>query len=174
MGRRNAAALTVALLSALSTGCLPFDSVDGSFEPLADAVRESARTSKAFRLSATTDFDWDRVYVFPQYSTPEAIESELGFEWGEAGDSEVRSTDSVHLIVFVEDGEVVRAFDQDTGDGYFICVGRPVVKGGLSQREAVLKAIQTPEGGSLRYVSLARPRSAREAARTKKCLETYT
>jgi hypothetical protein len=154
---------------------VPFDSVDGSLEPLADAVHGSARTGEAFQLSAATDFDWDRVYVFGPYSSPESINEELGFDWDDAGDSAIEDADWVNLIVFVEDGEVVRAFDHDNGDGEFACLASPYLEGGLTRREALVRVKRTPnDGGSLDYVFLAHPRDDREAARTRKCLGLFT
>ena len=113
--------------------------------------------------------------MFAPYSSPESIDEQLGFDWDGSGDSAIESADWVNLIVFVEDGEVVRAFDHDLGDGEFGCLASPYVEGGLAPREAMVRVKRTPnDGGSLDYVFLAHPRHDREAARTTKCLELYT
>jgi hypothetical protein len=175
MGRRNAAAVAAVLAAAGATGCGPFGGVNGSLGPLADAVHASARTGEAFQLSAATDFDWDRVYVFGPYSTPDSINEEIGFEWDDADDSAIEGADWMKLIVFVEDGQVVRAFDHDNGDGEFACLASPYLEGGLTRREAFVRVKRTPnDGGSLDYVFLAHPRNDRDAARTRKCLELFT
>jgi hypothetical protein len=170
MGGRHAAALTAAFLLA-GTGWGPCDSVEGSLDPLSDAVKRSARTHEAFLLSSLTDFDWDRVYAFPPYSSTEEIERELGFDWGDAGDSAASSgNDSFYLLVFVNGGQVARAFDHEIGGGDLACMGPPFVEGGLTPGEAVLRA----ERSDHLLVSLAHSRGAREARRIKRCVRTYS
>jgi hypothetical protein len=62
MGRRSATALISAVALVAGAGCGPFgDTVDGTLEPLADAVGDAGRTGKPFRLSSVTDFEWERV-----------------------------------------------------------------------------------------------------------------
>lgn len=78
---------------------------------LAAAVEDAGQTGEPFRLSSITEFEWDRVYVFASYASPENIEEELGFEWQGAEDSASRRSDALNLIVFVEDQRVVEAFD---------------------------------------------------------------
>jgi hypothetical protein len=174
MGRRHAAALTAAFLVA-GTDWGPCDSVDGSLEPLSEAVEHAARTHEPFRLSSVTDFDWDRVYAFPPYTSPEEIERELGFDWGGAGDSASRTNDAWYLLVFVNGGQVARAFDQEIVRGHLACIGGSFVEGGLSPSEAVFRVTHGPDtasGGGL--VWLARPRDEREARRVKRCIRTYS
>ena len=173
MGRRHAAALTAAALALAGPGCGFFgDSVEGSLEPLTKKVRQSARTGEPFRLSDATDFEWQRVYVIHPYSSPEDINEELGFDWGDADESSIESLDWIHLLVFVADGHVVRAFDHDVEGGYFSCLSAPVVRGGLSRRDALLKAVRV-SGGSPGEVALVRARDEQEAARLERCARTY-
>jgi hypothetical protein len=174
VGPRAIAAVLSA--GAACAGCGPFgDAVEDSFEPLGDAVRRSARASEPFRLSAVTDFDWDRVHALPPYADPESIVRELGVDWDGAGDTESRHNDAYDLLVFVKDGEVVRAFDQQ-GDGDLTCIDPPVVRGGLTPAEAVLRAGESSadDGSPYYFVSLARPRDAAEARRTEECVEDYS
>jgi hypothetical protein len=117
-----------------------------------------------------TDFDWDRGHVFPPYMGPDEIEHELGFDWGGAGDSASGQSDAFYLLVFVNGGQVARAFDHEIGDGDLACMAHPFVEGGLTPSEAVLSA----EGSGHSLVSLAHPRDAREALRIKRCLRTYS
>jgi hypothetical protein len=148
----------------------------GHAAALTAAVLATARTDKPFRLSSVTDFDWDRVHAFPPYSSPEEIVRQLGLEWDDAGDTASGENDSYNLLVFVRGGQVVRAFDHDVGDGNFTCIDPPVVRGGLSRSEAVLRVSETrnDDGSAHYYVALARPRDAGEARRTKRCLKTYS
>jgi hypothetical protein len=174
MGRRHTAALTAVLLVA-GTGWGPCDSVDGSLEPLSDAVQRAARTHEPFRLASVTEFEWDRVYAFPPYTSPEAIERELGFDWGGAGDSESRSNDVWYLLVFVNGGQVVRAFDHEMVRGHLACIASRVVEGGLTPDQAVLRVSAGPDTASgSGLVWLARPRDAREARRIERCRRTYS
>ena len=80
----------------------------------------------------------------------------------------------MNLIVFVENGQVVRAFDHNTAGGDFACLASPFLEEGLTRRESLVsvKRIRT-DGGSLDHVFLAHPRNDRDAARTRKCLDLY-
>jgi hypothetical protein len=121
-----------------------------------------------------TDFDWDRVHAFPPYTSPEEIERELGFDWGGAGDSASRSDDAWYLLVFVNGGQVARAFDHEIVRGDLACISSSFVEGGLTPSEAVLR-VTAPRGGSGDgLVWLARPRDAREARRIERCRRTYS
>jgi hypothetical protein len=114
---RNALLLATILLA----GCGPFfDGVGGSSDEIADAVE----AGKPFRLADVTGFDWDRFYAFGSYTTPDQIDKALGFHWEDAKHSDFVESDGGSLLVFVRDGEVVEAFDQDWGAGHFSCVDR--------------------------------------------------
>jgi len=108
------------LAATLLAGCAPFsDGIGGSSDEVADAIA----AGKPFRLADLTDFEWDRFYSFGAYLTNERVDEQLGFHWGKAEASDFASSDGGSLLVFVRDGEVVEAFDQDWDDGYFDCVG---------------------------------------------------
>jgi hypothetical protein len=125
--------LAVALLVA---GCGPFSSdIDDPSDDIAAAVESASASGARFRLADATDFEWDRFYVFAPYFTQEAVDKQLGFHWGDAEDSLYTGTEGGNLLVFVRDGKVVKAFDQDSGHGDFSCVETPH---GLSPRDAVL------------------------------------
>jgi hypothetical protein len=65
--------------------------------------------------------------------------------------------DVITLLVFVRDGEVVKAYDQGNGDGFFHCLG----KRGLSPEEAVFRVKRVDEGEfNLDYVLRPPPRPA--------------
>jgi hypothetical protein len=172
-GRRGVVVLAVAV-AALAGGCGPFaDDVDGSLDELDDAVRRASETGRPFRLSAVTSFDWDRFYVFPPNTTPERINRTLGFEWEQADHSNIGSSDSITLLVFVRDGEVTRAFDHDRGRGDLICLsGRVLGRAAVARRDAVLRVPPTRGGRrreARRLVILAKPRSRSEARSLARC-----
>lgn len=58
-------------------------------------------------LAETTDFEWDRVCVFPRRLPKETVDETLGLEWGVVGGDTIDTRD---LLVFVRDGEVVKHF----------------------------------------------------------------
>jgi hypothetical protein len=122
----------------LLAGC----GVGGSSDDIADAVHDAAESGRPFRLADATDLDWDRFYAVPPYSSPKDIEEQLGFDWGDAVHSDIKASDAITLLVIVRDGEVVKAFDQENGDGYFQCVG----KHGLTPEEAVFRVKRVDEG----------------------------
>ena len=57
------------------------------------------------RMSDVTDFAWEELYVFPPYTSQEQIDRALGFEWSDP--SGISLKDTITLLVFVDDGEVV-------------------------------------------------------------------
>jgi hypothetical protein len=132
---RRGVVLALALL--LTAGC----GVGGSSDQIGDAVHEAAASGRPFRLADVTDFEWDRFYAVPPYSTPREIEEQLGFDWGDAVHSDIDTSDAITLLLFVRDGEVVKAFEQENGAGYFSCLDRE----GFTPAEAVLrvKRVQT-------------------------------
>lgn len=56
-------------------------------------------------LSDLTDFEWDRVCVFPPDATRESVDSQLGMSWGVIGGDP--NGDGRPLLVFVRGEEVV-------------------------------------------------------------------
>jgi hypothetical protein len=119
--RRLSAAVALALFAA---GCGPFfDGVGSASDDIADAVHAAAEDGSTFRLADVTDFEWDRFYVVGPYFSQENADKQLGFHWSHASNSDYKMSDGGSLLVFVRDGEVVRAYDQSNGDGIFTCVG---------------------------------------------------
>ena len=145
-------------LAALVAGCGPFDGIDGSSEELADAVYEAGATGRPLRLAEATSFEWDRVHVFGPYTPASEIERSLGFRWGGANDSEISTSDVMALVVFVRDGEVVKAFEQGYGDGIFDCLDRRTLgRNGLTPTQAVLPVQRTRRDGQTFDVVLPGP-----------------
>jgi len=59
------------------------------------------------RFKDLTGFKWDKVYIFPPYTTRKVIDDDLGFHWKTARSIQMDLRDDVNLIVFTNDGEVV-------------------------------------------------------------------
>lgn len=71
---------------------------------LAEDLRVAATRDDPL-LTDVTDFEWDRVCVFPPSVTRESVDAELGFSWGVIGGDP--NGDGRPLLVFVRDDEVV-------------------------------------------------------------------
>ncbi len=58
-------------------------------------------------LKDVTDFEWDRIYVFPPYTSVKEIHTALGYDWDEAENTGIHMFDSFNLLVFTRAGKVV-------------------------------------------------------------------
>jgi hypothetical protein len=81
-----------------------------------------------------TDFEWDRLHIFPPYIRLSEIDRELGFAWPTASETGIQNREGIALLVFVRQGKVVRFVDQPRRDSDFASAFRP---GGYSPAEAV-------------------------------------
>lgn len=70
----------------------------------------SASTNPVVTVSALTDFQWDKLFVFGPYTPIQKIHAQLGFTWAEAEKTHIDSSDAFYLLVFVKDGKVARHF----------------------------------------------------------------
>jgi hypothetical protein len=137
----------IAALALAFAGC-GSDSVSGTSEEIADAVHRAGTSDEPFRLAEATGFDWDRAYVFGPYTSPRRIREQLGFDWDGADDTAVETADWVALLVFLRDGEVVEAYDQEVTGGDFTDLPRLEGEGlSLTPEEAVLRVRRFREGG---------------------------
>ena len=73
---------------------------------LADDLRIAAGAGDPL-LAEVTDFEWDRVCVFPPNLSKDAVDETLGLEWGVVGGGDL---DDRNLLVFVEGDRVVKHF----------------------------------------------------------------
>jgi hypothetical protein len=92
-------------------------------------------------LTEINDFRWDRLYFFPPYSTDEEIKAALGTAWPVMGHSRVHMLEGFTLVVFVLDGNVVRAHDHERTKGDFSELYR---REGYARSEAKFTVL--PEG----------------------------
>jgi hypothetical protein len=167
-------ALAVAVvLTAGLTGCSALGG--GTSDSLAEAVEQSAETGATFRLSSVTEFEWDRAYVVAPYASAETVNRQLGFHWDDA-EGAAPKTDAKSLIVFVNGGEVVEAFDFDGGDGDVSCLGRPVLRRGISPDSDLLttKRVRLSPSDAYDVVFPARPRGDREEQALERCLRLHS
>ncbi|HSK93021.1 MAG TPA: hypothetical protein VLA76_03055 [Candidatus Angelobacter sp.] len=73
---------------------------------LAERLEQVARGGDPL-LAEVTDFEWDRVCVFPSRLPSETVDETLGIDWGVVGGDRI---DNRWLLVFVHDNEVVKHF----------------------------------------------------------------
>jgi hypothetical protein len=73
---------------------------------LADDLRRVADNGDPL-LAEATDFEWDRVCVFPPYLAKEDVDATLGIDWGVVGGGDL---DDRNLLVFLEGDRVVKHF----------------------------------------------------------------
>lgn len=66
----------------------------------------------SFDFAANAAFAWDRMYIFGCYSSRASVEKVLGFSWPDFGNTNIESSDSVVLVVFVQKGKVVGWYEQ--------------------------------------------------------------
>jgi hypothetical protein len=126
--KRLTRTLTLAVLALIACS-----GADRSLERrIAAQGRRAAGTTVS--LGSLTEFPWERLYIFPPYTSREVIDRELGFTWKQASRTGIARDDGIALLVFVDAGKVVRYVVQPRSDGDFAAVKTP---GGLSRADAV-------------------------------------
>src|SRR6266496_1585478 len=71
-----------------------------------------ASGATSFDFAGDPTFAWDRVFVFDCYSSQASVEKALGFKWADFRRTTIDSSDSVVLVVFVQNGKVVDWYEQ--------------------------------------------------------------
>jgi len=101
-----------------------------SFQRAAKAALHSSE--KIVAISAVTDFEWDTVSVFGPYTPVEKINAQLGFDWPEVEKTQIYSSDTFYLLVFVRNQKVVKYFKVPRAIGEFqdLEVGNTFPRGG--------------------------------------------
>jgi hypothetical protein len=81
--------------------------------------KRSSDSAVEIRLKDLTDFEWDRVHIFPSYTPHKVIDDDLGFVWQPARQIDMSVRDDVNLMVFTEKGRVVFYVAHSRGRGDF-------------------------------------------------------
>lgn len=99
-----------------SSGCNCRRDVPDAFNRLAQTSLQ--RTNPVVSFERVTSFEWDSVFIFRPYTTVANIKQQIGYDWGAAKDTGIDMSDSFHLVVFVENGKVVKhlQFNRSLGD----------------------------------------------------------
>ncbi|MFP3888166.1 hypothetical protein U8V97_22235 [Priestia filamentosa] len=70
-------------------------------------------------IASLTDFQWDKAYVFPPYTTVEGMRDELGVQsyrdWSGLG-----FRDDINLLVFLHGNQIVHYAEMNIKDGHFV------------------------------------------------------
>jgi hypothetical protein len=111
---RRVAILCFGLAVAVAFGGWLHLTVDRADTSLAAALTERAQFGRGtvVDFAEIAPFAWDRVYVFGPYTSPEHIDTCLGFPWPTASRSSINSSKGRNLVVFVQGERVVRWFEQ--------------------------------------------------------------
>src|SRR5262249_4753543 len=80
-----------------------------------------------------TDFKWEKVYIFPPYTSTANVNKALGFDWPSAKNTGIEMHDSFNLLVFTNGGKVVSYVNFPRSSGDFV-LDRPT--NGLGPNEA--------------------------------------
>jgi hypothetical protein len=81
--------------------------------------KRSSDNAVEIRLKEITDFEWDRVFIFPSYTSHQRIDDDLGLVWQPARRIDMSVRDDVNLIVFTGNGKVVFYVAHPRGRGDF-------------------------------------------------------
>jgi hypothetical protein len=89
---------------------------------ISEIVQQKRGTEKEviIVLSTITSFQWDMLYVFEPYTTPDTINGTLGFQWGKSEKTGISSSYQIDLLVFVRKGKVVNYVEHNRSDGDFL------------------------------------------------------
>lgn len=104
-------ALVVIALLAAGAGyyCWSVMPSPGVSRSLADKIRAS--DGQVIDFTEAVSFDWDRVFIFGPYTSPDRIDECLGFKWHAKKYSGIDSSRATNLVVFVRNDQVVCWFD---------------------------------------------------------------
>ena len=114
-------ALPVVMALGLSGACAQAPPHDqGLSDRIADIVQRAPEST--VNLATLAPFHWTRLYIFEPYTTKEAAERKLGFDWSYEWGA-IAAQDDRALLVFVDSGRVVAAFEQAKDRGNFAPAG---------------------------------------------------
>ena len=116
--------LAVVMAAFLAAGCVfrdpPAD--QGVSDRIANHIRHTPGTVLDFATLAP--FSWARLFIFQPYTSEEAAERALGFKWKYAWGA-IETWDDRALLVFVDSGRVISAFEHTLDRGNFTSAARP-------------------------------------------------
>ncbi|PFG12057.1 hypothetical protein [Bacillus sp. es.036] len=69
------------------------------------------KNQSEIRVKSLTNFEWEEAFLFTPYSTQGSIEKQLGFNFKDPSNLEMR--DDIYLMVFVNGGKVIQYVELD-------------------------------------------------------------
>jgi hypothetical protein len=117
--------------------------------PVSQALADVAARGEPTTIDIATiaSFEWDKLYIFEPYTSPERVEQYLGFRWPQASMYSVKDGKDAALFVFVKGQKVVHAFRHSRALGDFSPVANP---NGYKHEEARF-GIQYDTGRAIAY-----------------------
>lgn len=103
-------------------GCKPKLDVEHA-QLLKEEIYEVARTEKQFELKELTNFEWDTVFIFPPYTSFNKINSLTKTNWDGLKKTSIDDDDEFCLLLFKNNGELVKYLMQPRGMGDFSRIG---------------------------------------------------
>lgn len=99
-------------LAIVAGGLLACAKSDRDFIKAIERAAQAASTSTnpVVTVSALTDFQWEKLFVFGPYTPIQRIHVQLGFTWTDAEKTHIDSAETFYLLVFVNEGKVARHF----------------------------------------------------------------
>ncbi len=94
-------------------------------EEITSQFQSSGRTF--VNLEKVVPADWAKVCILGPYSTPKNVYDTLGFDWPLDMFSSIATDDSIALLLFVKNQEVVQFVDHPRRDGDFANLSRQCV-----------------------------------------------
>ncbi len=130
-GRWRLFLLILAVLLALGVALLAVRGSGGGsrIAQLQDQLSRAVASGADHFNFGATGFEWDKMYVFGPYTSQKDVESLIGISWPEFKQTTVKSSDSVCLVLFVRDSEVVGWYEQPrTIDLSWLTKGEPYMR----------------------------------------------
>lgn len=112
-------------------------------------------------MQVLAPFEWERLHVFPPYSTAEEIEHELGFPCPREHRARIEERDDVALLLFVRGRFVAQHLAHNRGRGDFAGLHRD---GGHKRTEAVFRVESCGAGNCLVWRGAAQQGDAADGA----------
>lgn len=91
----------------LLTSCIP-SSVVARDTKLEDSIYSIMidKDIEEININSLTDFNWEKAFIFPPYTTQESMNDQLGIDYIDS--SNISSRDDINVIIFLNKGKVTR------------------------------------------------------------------
>lgn len=111
---------------------------------LAREIRIKAENEHVIDINDLTSFKWDIMYIFGPYTTFESLQEILKLNEYEYLKTGISGSDSIHLLVFLYEGKVVKYLDFSRDKGNFFS------ENNIKKNDAVFK-IEVDKNSPLPY-----------------------